>query len=97
MGIHPSYHLKSANWLPTPLLEFVNKWNNQKFAKSIQGIIAQLGFKDLMLFCDSDMFRSSWLKEILKPNVFIYYTRDNLMTVPYWKKHGEKNGARNHA
>lgn len=45
-------------------------------------------FKKVNLFCDSDMFRSFYLSEEINHSGFIYYSRDNLMTVPYWKKHG---------
>ena len=34
------------------------------------------------------MFRSRELPDLLKPEAFLYYSRDNLMTVPYWAKHG---------
>jgi glycosyltransferase involved in cell wall biosynthesis len=35
------------------------------------------------------MFRSFYLQEMLKPSCSIYYTRDNMMSVPYWRKHGK--------
>jgi glycosyltransferase involved in cell wall biosynthesis len=47
-----------------------------------------LGFKDYILFNDNDIFRSFYLKELLKPKLYIYYSRDNLLAVPYWRKHG---------
>ena len=36
------------------------------------------------------MFRSYYLKEILKPSISAYYSRDNLLAVDYWKRHGIK-------
>ena len=47
-----------------------------------------LGFSNIILFNDSDMFRGFYLKELLMPETYIYYTRDNLVAVDYWKKHG---------
>jgi hypothetical protein len=41
-----------------------------------------------ILFIDSDMFRSFHLPELLEPKLSVYYTRDNMMSVPYWYKHG---------
>jgi glycosyltransferase involved in cell wall biosynthesis len=34
------------------------------------------------------MFRSYYLEELLTPSVSIYYSRDNLMAVPYFYRHG---------
>ena len=50
------------NWL----FDILNKRNNKKFAKEIQKAIIKLGFKDIILFNDSDMLRSFYLKELLK-------------------------------
>jgi len=57
-------------------------------AKQILSAVARLGFKDYIIFCDSDMFRSFYLKEMLHPKAFIYYTRDNMIAVDYWKTQG---------
>ncbi|HEV7620304.1 MAG TPA: glycosyltransferase [Flavisolibacter sp.] len=90
-NLFPVQTLESANWLPfTFLFRIVNRWNNKRFAKDIKRAIKRLKFKDYILFNDSDMFRSFYLKELLQPALTIYYTRDNLMGVPYWFKHGRK-------
>ncbi|GAC1418086.1 MAG: hypothetical protein NVS9B7_12160 [Flavisolibacter sp.] len=90
-NLFPIHILESANWLPfTTLFRLVNKWNNKRFAFDIQKALHRLKFKDFILFNDSDIFRSYHLKELLKPAITIYYTRDNLMSVPYWYRHGHK-------
>ena len=86
---NPPIKIESINWLPSSIFSIANKFNNKKFAKSIANAARELGFEDYYLLNDSDMFRSFYLKEYLRPRKYIYYTRDNLMTVPYWKKHGE--------
>jgi glycosyltransferase involved in cell wall biosynthesis len=87
--LYPLNVLESANWIPlTFLFRAINKINNRRFAADIQKGIKRLGFKNYILFNDSDMFRSFHLKEILGPALSIYYSRDNLMGVPYWYKHG---------
>lgn len=87
--LSPIKKLESINWLPfTPIFRILNRINNQRFASEIKKAIEELNFKDYILFTDSDMFRSYHLKELLKPVFSIYYTRDNMMSVPYWKKHG---------
>ncbi len=73
---------------PDFLFNYLNKINNKRFAKQIKKAINRLGFKDYILFVDSDMYRSFYLKELLKPKTLIYYTRDNLIAVDWWKAHG---------
>ncbi|NLR77806.1 glycosyltransferase [Chitinophaga eiseniae] len=86
---YPSAVLESINWLPfTPLFSWFNKRNNRKFADSIREAIQEMNFKDVILFNDNDIFRGFYLKEMLQPASYVYYSRDYLLGVPYWKKHG---------
>jgi teichuronic acid biosynthesis glycosyltransferase TuaH len=36
------------------------------------------------------MFRSFYLKELLRPESYLYYTRDNLLAVKYWQSQGKR-------
>ncbi len=72
------------------LFDILNKRNNKLFAKEIIKAITKLGFKDIILFNDSDMLRSFYLKELLNPDVYIYYTRDNLVSMDFWKVQGKR-------
>ncbi|GAB2684007.1 hypothetical protein GCM10027037_01330 [Mucilaginibacter koreensis] len=86
---YPDTLLESINWIHQHgLFNFFNKINNRRFAKSIQKAISALGFKDYLLFNDSDIFKSFYLPELLKPAACMYYSRDYLLTVDYWKFHG---------
>ena len=88
-NLYPANIIESINWISSPkLFDWLNKINNRRFAKQISWAIEKLGFKDFIIFNDSDMFRSYYLKELLKPETYIYYTRDNLIAVDYWKKQG---------
>ncbi len=90
-NLYPDTLTESINWIKSrPVFNALNKANNKKFARSIQKAITQLGFKNIILFNDNDMFRSFYLKELLKPDVSIYYSRDYMLAVDYWKFHGEK-------
>lgn len=85
----PLKTIESINMLPDgALYDWANKRNNKIYAKEILKAVDELGFKDYILFNDGDMFRSFYLKEYLKPQVSIYYTRDYFRAVDYWKKHG---------
>jgi glycosyltransferase involved in cell wall biosynthesis len=37
---------------------------------------------------DKDLFRGYYLKELLRPEVYLYYDRDYILGVDYWRKHG---------
>jgi teichuronic acid biosynthesis glycosyltransferase TuaH len=69
------------------LFDFFNKWNNKKMFKYVANIANILNFKDVIHFIDNDVYRSYYSKDILKPKLSIYYRRDNLLPVAYWKKH----------
>lgn len=88
-NLYPRTVLESINGIPfKPLFRLLNRINNKRFAHQIKKAIKRLDFKDYLLFVDSDMFRSFYLKEMLKPALTCYYTRDHLLAVPFWQKHG---------
>ncbi len=87
--LYPPILVESINWLPAPLLfDFFNKQNAGKFASAIREALNTLGFKNIMLFNDSSMFLGLHLKQLLAPDIYVYYMRDYLIKNPYWKKHG---------
>jgi glycosyltransferase involved in cell wall biosynthesis len=89
--LDPDIIIESISQLPLNVLfDFLNVRNNIKFAREILKGIRKLNFKDYIHFCDSDMFRSFYLKEMLKPSLFIYYSRDNLQAVKYWETQGAR-------
>lgn len=89
--LFPDVLIESVNWInSSSIFDFFNKRNNRLFAKSISKAISLLKFKDIILFNDNDMFKSFYLQEFLKPTTSIYYSRDFMLAVDYWKKHGER-------
>ena len=87
----PDKILESINWIKNEkIFETFNKLNNKRFASCIKKAIDTLGFKDILLFNDNDIFRCFYLKDFLKPSKSIYYSRDFLLSVDYWKYHGKK-------
>ncbi|MGM9478142.1 glycosyltransferase [Pedobacter sp. GSP4] len=86
---YPRVLVESVNWVRfNSLFRWLNKINNVRFAKSIKDAVKELGFENFILFNDNDIFRSYHLKELLNPAVSIYYSRDNVVATPYWKRHG---------
>lgn len=89
--LNPRIILESINLLPQGFLyNYLNKRNNRKIALEILSCTRQLDFKEIVLIVDNDFFNGLYLKEFIKPNVFIYYVRDYLLSQNYFKKHGVK-------
>ncbi|MEO1030392.1 MAG: glycosyltransferase [Bacteroidota bacterium] len=90
-NLYPKTLVESINWISShQLYKVLNKRNATLFADNIKSAAHRLGFKDVLLFNDSSMFLGLHLKELLQPEHYTYYVRDNLVKVPYWKKHGER-------
>lgn len=89
--LYPPIIIESVNWLkPYFIFDIFNKRNNKLFAKAIQKASHILGFENSILFNDNSMIDCLYLKEFLKPSVYIYLLRDNVISRPYHKKHGVK-------
>jgi len=90
-NLYPDEIIESINWIKNDFFyNILNKANNKRFARSIDKAAKRLGFNNYILFNDNDIFRCFYLKELLKPAVSIYYSRDYLLFVDYWKLHGKK-------
>ena len=90
-NLYPKTIIESINWVSSPtLFNLLNRRNSKLFAANIKSAVDRLGFKDYLIFNDSSMFLGLHLKELLQPELYTYYVRDNLIQVPYWAKHGER-------
>ena len=87
--LNPRTRIESINWLPhTGLFDKLNRKNNERLAKAIRPALKQLGFQDFIMMNDNDIFRTLYLKDLLQPEAYYYYIRDQLTAVDYWKRHG---------
>jgi teichuronic acid biosynthesis glycosyltransferase TuaH len=68
----------------------LNQANNKRFAEEIQKAMDKLGFINVIVINDNEIFRGYYIKEYLKPDLYIYYIRDFLTAVDYWKFHGKR-------
>ncbi len=85
----PKVMLESINKLSARFVfDLFNKRNNRLLANEIKRAASILSFSDFILFNDNDIFRGFYLKEYLNPSVYVYYSRDYLLAVDYWKQHG---------
>lgn len=85
---YPGRLIESINGLPsTTLFRCFNYINNLRLAKDIKEAMAKLGFHDIILFNDNDIYNGYFMKKLLSPTLSIYYFRDFLQAYPYWKRH----------
>ncbi|MGX5690775.1 glycosyltransferase [Arcticibacter tournemirensis] len=88
--LNPVNIIESINWLPfTFLFRIFNRLNNKRLASEIKESLRILQFDSFIVVNDKDMFRSFYLKELLKPSLYIYLDRDYTLGFDYWKKHGK--------
>lgn len=88
---YPDTVLESLSWIKVGwLFDLLNRLNGKRFSHSIQEAVSKLNFKDFILFNDNDIFKSFYLTDYLKPACSIYYSRDNLLAMDYWKFHGTR-------
>lgn len=88
---YPDCLVESINWINSLFIfKELNKRNNKKFAQSIEKAVSELEFKNYILFNDNEIFKGFYLNKYLNPEISIYYSRDYMIGVNYWKKHGEK-------
>lgn len=86
---NPRVIVESINFLPQgSVYNYFNKRNNKKLSDEINWAIKQLGFENPILFIDNDFFNGLYLKEFLKPALFVYYIRDFLLSQKYFIRHG---------
>lgn len=89
--LYPEKIIESINWIRLPwLFDKLNRRNNKTFAGCIERALHKLQFNNIILFNDNDIFRSFHLRELLKSTVSIYYSRDFLLGVDYWSRHGRR-------
>ena len=83
--------IPSINMLPTAwLFDYFNKCNNKKIGNFILKVVKELNFRNFIHLIDTDIYRSQYLKEIIKPDISIYYCRDFVIGTKYWKKNGTR-------
>ncbi|MBU1012720.1 MAG: glycosyltransferase [Bacteroidetes bacterium] len=89
--LYPRTMSESINWIKSvSIFNFFNKINDKRFARKIKETADKLGFKNYLLFNDNSMITGFYLKELLKPDVFIYLLRDAVILVPYHAYHGSR-------
>jgi len=80
--------LESVNSIKSDyIFDFVNRINGRRFSKVIKKAAKQVGFSDFILLNDNDIYNGFYLNEYINPKLIIYYLRDRLPAMNYWKRH----------
>jgi teichuronic acid biosynthesis glycosyltransferase TuaH len=81
--------LESINGISSnKLFSFFNWINNRTLARVIKSAVKQVGFDEYILINDNDIYNGLHLKSLLRPALYVYYLRDYLTAMPFWKRHG---------
>lgn len=67
---------------------FANYCNNYMIARTIKKAVQHYKIKNFVHLIDTDIYRSRYLKQLLHPDMSIYYRRDYIIGVDYWRKYG---------
>lgn len=80
--------LESVNSIQNNFLfDWLVKINNKRFAKAIKRAATAVGFDSYILLNDNNIYDGLHLKELLRPQQYVYYLRDHLPAMAYWKRH----------
>ena len=79
----------SINWVTSRrVFRALNKLNAWALARSIRAAARTVGFEAPYFLLDGIIFQGTELKRLLRPQQFIYYLRDYMLDVPYFRRHG---------
>jgi teichuronic acid biosynthesis glycosyltransferase TuaH len=85
---YPYALIESINWIPfTTAFKVVDYYNNWLFAREIKDGIRRLGFQNVILINDNDIYNGYFLKKLVSPDLYVYYFRDFLQGYSFWKRH----------
>ncbi len=88
-NLNPKTVLESISKISfRPVFSFLNSINNRRYANAVKPAIKELGFENVIIFNDSDFFRAFNFKELIQPDLLIYYTRDNMRATDFFRKNG---------
>jgi teichuronic acid biosynthesis glycosyltransferase TuaH len=79
--------LESVNSIQNSLVfDSINKINNKRFSKLIKRAVREVGFDEFILINDNDIYNGFYIKNLVNPKLYVYYLRDRLPAMQYWRK-----------
>lgn len=87
--IYCNFPALPANCMPFRwLFNIANYCNNYLIARTIKKVVQNYEIKSFVHLIDTDIYRSRYLKQLLHPDISIYYRRDYVIGIDYWRKYG---------
>ncbi|WMJ74228.1 glycosyltransferase [Cytophagaceae bacterium ABcell3] len=88
---YPKTLSQSVNWIKNgEIFDKFNRKNSKLLAAKINEALEALGFDNVILLNDNELFRCFYLKEYLNPALSVFYIRDFITGVDYWNRHGSR-------
>ena len=88
---NPRVMMESINRIPVAgLHDWLNKLNSKRLTREINKAIATLHFSNVLLMNDNDFIRGFYLKEMIPCTDYIFYIRDYMLAVDFFKRHGPR-------
>ena len=85
----PNVVVLSINWLAWKwLFRLLNRFNAWLLAGGIRRSLRAMDFNDFDLLVDGIQYPALEMKRLLKARRLIYYLRDYMVTVPFFRRHG---------
>jgi teichuronic acid biosynthesis glycosyltransferase TuaH len=85
----PAFIGLSINWISSQkIYKILNKINSTLFANSIKSAAKNVGFDNFILFEDALIFNAVGLDKKMNPELYLYYIRDYVIGLDYFKVHG---------
>ncbi|MBT29633.1 MAG: glycosyl transferase family 1 [Thalassobius sp.] len=87
----PKVIFESVNWINnSTLYDFIGNVKGKKWSDEVLRVTKKLGFDDPTFIIDNDFLRGPFYAKYFKCKSLIYYLRDNLLSQPYFYKHGKR-------
>ena len=88
---NPRVLATSINRIPSAWIhDLLNKRNNRRIANEINKVSGRLEFSNVILINDNDFIRGFYLKEFIPCAAYLFYLRDYMLGVDFFKRHGPR-------
>ncbi|PIB34629.1 hypothetical protein BFP72_03995 [Reichenbachiella sp. 5M10] len=75
---------------PKRIFDLLNQLNGKRYAKAIEQMLTEKGIHNYYLINDNDFYSGLYLPDYLSAKKNIYYLRDYMRAMSYWKTHSER-------
>lgn len=86
-NLYPVHYTETFDWIRNPFLSnLIQRLNNSRIAGNVRSTCESLGMHDYILLNDQSELQGYYIDELLDPEIFICYLRDDRSTVEFTNK-----------